>query len=218
MAAMNIAGPKESIGSATSRPDMPAKIKTALRTLLLSTSDVPGTEGRKRKLRFDGHANNLCFGPPSFFVTPNFADTYSPLVKMLHDGPSKDSHLIIGADGPAAVGTADQSSDADDVEQSDRRPPPLPQGYLSCSAPHMPSLRRMHEIVAADPRAQARFFLLMSELHYRYNIGVERLQIGRSVLVRRSRPAHDAVASSLQPCIAPGTTAVSYTHLRAHET
>jgi hypothetical protein len=43
MEAMNIAGPKESIGSACSRPDMPPKIKTALRTLLLSTTDVPGT-------------------------------------------------------------------------------------------------------------------------------------------------------------------------------
>ena len=80
MEAANIAGPKESIGSACSRPDMPPKIKTALRSLLLSTADVPGTEGRKRKLRFNGHANNLLWGAPSFFVTPNFADTYSPLV------------------------------------------------------------------------------------------------------------------------------------------
>ena len=50
MEAMNIAGPTESIGSAISRPDMPPKIKTALRTLLLSTSEVPGTEGRKKRL------------------------------------------------------------------------------------------------------------------------------------------------------------------------
>ena len=47
MEAMNIAGPRETISSACGRPDMPAKVKTALRTLLLSTSDVPGTEGRK---------------------------------------------------------------------------------------------------------------------------------------------------------------------------
>ena len=95
MEAMNIAGPTESIGSAISRPDMPPKIKTALRTLLLSTSDVPGTEGRKKKLRFHGHANNILWGPPSFFVTPNFADTYSPLVPQLHEGPGKRSHLDI---------------------------------------------------------------------------------------------------------------------------
>ena len=62
MEAMNIAGPKESIVSACARPEMPAKVKTALRTLLLSTSEVPGTEGRKAQLRFNGHGNNLLFG------------------------------------------------------------------------------------------------------------------------------------------------------------
>jgi len=198
MEAMQIAGPKESIGSAASRPDMPPKVKTALRTLLLSTSDVPGTEGRKKKLRFNGHANNLLWGFPNFFNTPNFADTYNPVVKMLHDGPSKDSHLnICGASTAAA-----RSSSSDDPA-----PQPL-RGYLASSEPHMPSLRRMHEIVAADPRAQCKFFLLMSELHYRFNIGVERLHIGRSTLARPLRPIHDEVASSLQPCIAPGTTDV----------
>ena len=96
MQAMNIASPKESIGTACSRPEMPAKVKTALRTLLLSTSDVPGTESRKTQLRFNGHGNNLFFGASSFFVTPNFADTYSPLVFQLHEGPRKQSHLAIG--------------------------------------------------------------------------------------------------------------------------
>ena len=83
MIATNIAKPHESIATAASRSDMPAKVKTALRSLLLSTSDAPGTEGRKTQLRFDGHSNNLFFGAPSFFTTPNFADTYNPLVKNL---------------------------------------------------------------------------------------------------------------------------------------
>ena len=59
MEAMRIATPNETIVSAASRSDMPPKIRTALRTLLLSTSAVPGTEGRKKKLRFNGHASNL---------------------------------------------------------------------------------------------------------------------------------------------------------------
>jgi hypothetical protein len=80
MEASSIANPKESIVTAVGRPDMPTKVKTALRTLLLSTSDVPGTEGRKTALRYNGHGNNLFFGPPSFFNTPNFADTYHPLM------------------------------------------------------------------------------------------------------------------------------------------
>ena len=40
MEAMRIATPKESIGSASCRSDMPPKVRTALRTLLLSTSIV----------------------------------------------------------------------------------------------------------------------------------------------------------------------------------
>ena len=82
------------------------------------------------------------------------------------------------------------------------------EGYLASTQPRMPSLRSMHEIVAADPRAQAKFFLLMSELHYRYNIGVERLHIGRSILAHALLPVHDEIAASLQPCVAPGTTDV----------
>ena len=78
-------------------------------------------------------------------------------------------------------------------------------GYLADSEPPMPSLRDMHEIVARDPRAQAKFFLLMSELHYRFIIGIDRLHIGRATLARPPRRVHDEVAASLQPCVAPGT-------------
>ena len=101
MEALNIAKPFDSICSACSREGMTAKVRMALRTLLLSTSDVPGTEGRKTALRFDGHGNNLKFGAGSFFVTPNFADTYNLLVLQLHEGPGKWSHLDIR--GAAAV-------------------------------------------------------------------------------------------------------------------
>ena len=72
----------------------------------------------------------------------------------------------------------------------------------------MPPLERMHQIVAADPRAQAKFFLLMTELHYRFLIGLERLHIGRMTLARQAVTTQDEVAASLQPCVAPGTTDV----------
>lgn len=198
MEAMHIAGPKESISSAAARPDMPAKVKSALRTLLLSTSDVPGTEGRKAQLRFNGHGNNLFFGGPSFFVTPNFADTYHPIVKLLHDGPSDSSHLCVAGAPQPGEGLSSASSSA-------ARPVC---DFLAAVEPKMPTLRRMHEIVAADSRAQAKFFLLMSELHYRFILGVERLHIGRVTLARPQHPPQDLVASSLQPSMCPGTTDV----------
>ena len=102
-------------------------------------------------------------------MTPNFADTDHPLVKLLHDGPGRHSHLnIIGsASQPAARATSQAPAGASREAE----------GFLASTEPPMPSLRRMHEIVAADPRAQAKFFLLMSELHYRFVIGVDRLHI-----------------------------------------
>ena len=187
--AMNIAKPSDCITTACARPEMPAKVKTALRTLLLSTSDVPGTEGRKTQLRYNGHGNNLLFGAASFFVTPNFADTYSPLVVQLHEGPGKHSHLKIGG--------ASQSTEPAEATSD-----------ITKAQPRMPSLQRMHQIVAADPRAQAKFGILMTELHYRFVMGVERLHIGRLTLARPLIPVHDEIAASLQPCVAPGTTDV----------
>ena len=123
-------------------------------------------------------------------------------MKLLHDGPTRDAHL-------RDYGRAIQPAATDAVSQrmACNSSTPL-EGYLSSSAPRMPSLRRMHEIVAANPRAQARFFLLMSELHYRYNLGIERLHIGRITLARPLVPVHDSVASSLQPSIAPGVADV----------
>ena len=199
--AMHIATPNECIASAAARPDMPAKVKTALRTLLLSTSDVPATEGRKTQLRYNGHASNLLFGPCSVFNTPNFADTYSPIVYRLHRGPSRNSHLNISHSAPAAGGASQPA--AGGVSQ-----PADASHSASCTEPTMPTLRRMHEIVAEDPRAQAKFFLLKTELHYRYIIGMERLHIGRCVLASKHHSVQDEVAASLQPCVAPGTTDV----------
>jgi hypothetical protein len=166
---------------------MPAKVKTAFKTLLLSTSDVPGTEGRKTALRFNGLGNNILFGASTFFTTPNFADTYSSLVLQLHEGPPQNSHLHINS-------TCDASE--------------LAAHPLTQAKPCMPSLMRMHQIVAEDPRAQANFFILMSELHSRYIIRLDRLHIGRLTLAKPGAARQDGLATSLQPCTAPGTTDV----------
>ena len=114
--------------------------------------------------------NNLKFGADSFFVTPNFADTYSLLVLQLHEGPGKRSHFGAQGGAVARAGGASQPAGPD----------------LRSPAPTMPSLERMHQIVAADPRAQAKFFLLLTELYYRHIIGLERLLVGRTTLARQA--------------------------------
>ena len=95
---------------------------------------------------------------------------------QLHEGPGKHSHLqILGASQLSASGAPAEITRAE---------------------PKMPSLERMHQIGAKDPRAQAKFFLLMTELHYRYIIGLERLHIGRLTLARPMLPLQDQVLAS----------------------
>ena len=50
LTAMNLATPKETNGAAAARPDMPDKVKASLRTWLLNTSGVAGTDGHKTSL------------------------------------------------------------------------------------------------------------------------------------------------------------------------
>jgi hypothetical protein len=193
MAANKLATRNESMGSAYHRADMPAKVRAALRTLLLSTANVPGTEGRKEALRHEMHASNLLFGSATFFVTPNHADTYSPLMLLLHNGPARDDHLNIGATQPDAGLPTDNST-----------------FDIRSEAPAMPSLHRMHQIAAGNPRAQARFYLFMQTLHFGVLHGFDTLHIGRVNLVERykKQPRHDSFASKLQPAITPAAADV----------
>ena len=54
----------------------------------------------------------------------------------------------------------------------------------------------------------------MSELHYRFIIGIERLHIGRVTLARPQQPRQDFAAFALQPSVCQSTTDV-YTPLEA---
>ena len=182
MIAQNIATPGESLGSAASRSDMPAKVRTALRSLLISTANVFGTEGRKQSLRHEMHAANLLFGAGTFFTTPNHADTYSPLMLLLHRGPSSNDHLAINA-------SENHDSPKQDTSALD----------ILSETPTMPSLEAMHEISAKNPRAQARFYLLMQELHFKFVHGFDTLRIGRKTFCKPGIRVvrHDWYASNL---------------------
>ena len=63
----------------------------------------------------------------------------------------------------------------------------------------------MRQSGATQLRAQAKLFLLMTELRYRFLQGAERLHIGRTRLASPTGPRDDNLATSLQPSLAPGT-------------
>ena len=70
---------------------VPAELATAVRQMLISTKDVPLTDGYRRSLRHEGHNLNVTYGTLAVFATYNFADYYSPILFQLLDG---DEHLI----------------------------------------------------------------------------------------------------------------------------
>jgi hypothetical protein len=144
-------GKAEGFASAARSNKVRPQVQTALKQLLLSTANVPLTEGYKVKLRHVGHAMNLFWGPLTLFMTANFADTYCPLVLSLFDASQTD---------PASRWTTQRV-------------------YLLEDEPAMPTLQVMHKLTASSPRTQATFFLLMEELVYRFLLGIDTVAIGR---------------------------------------
>ena len=113
-------------------------VYTALKHTLLQTSTVPITEGNKMKMRHMSFSVTLLFGSLKAFVTTNFADTYTPLTVLLYDcGKTAEP----GTTEDALVGEMTLN--------------------LFEDAPSMPTLQRMHQIVAQHPCIQARLFLLL---------------------------------------------------------
>ena len=80
-AMLDVAKNGDGQGSADQK-DKPAALKTAIRALLLSTSEVLGSDGHRRLLRHEGVSYSLCFGPPFIFLTPNLADKLMPTLLL----------------------------------------------------------------------------------------------------------------------------------------
>ena len=88
---LGITAPNQALGNANTellaRDDRVSKeLATALRQVLISTQDVPLTDGYRRNLRHEGHNLNVAFGSLTVFVTFNFADNYAPLLFKLCNG------------------------------------------------------------------------------------------------------------------------------------
>jgi hypothetical protein len=123
------------------------ELATALRQVLISTKDVPLTDGYKRNLRHEGHNLNVMFGSLIVFVTFNFADTYAPLLFKLCSGEDVIGDIVCD---------------------------------LSAEQPDMPSLHRMHQLIAESPRAQVVMGITLLARVYSTN-----LRCGMGGLVRK---------------------------------
>jgi hypothetical protein len=160
---------------------VPRPLQVALSQMLITTKNVPLTDGYRRNLRHEGHNLNVMFGALIVFATYNFADNYAPLMFQLvrHNGSAEqpgDGEVV----GTINVG-AEQLGDA----------------------PRMPTLKEMHKLVGQSPRAQAKFFLLMDDLADRFFMGIDGSFIGRH-RVHSTVPQNlceDSYASTCEPSL-----------------
>ena len=152
------------------------ELRTALRQVLISTKDVPLTDGYKRNLRHESHNLNIAEGALVVFATFNFADNYSPLLFQLVRGGPGGSVEHIGEDIVCR---------------------------LTDDAPNMPSLQQMHQLIAQSPRAQAKFFLLMDDIADIYFMGMDQSFIGRHHVQQsfHHRYREDQLASTAIPSL-----------------
>ena len=150
------------------------ELSKALQQVLISTKDVPFTEGYLRNLRHEGHNQTIMHGSLTLFATWNFADTYSPLQFLLVQGDH------------AAQPVADRSFNILDED------------------PNMPTLKEMHKLVAQSPRAQTKFFLLMDDIVDLHILGFQGTYIGSHVLGRLTdtRRIEDNMPSTCIPGVA----------------
>ena len=130
-------GPGASVKDVLRGPEVDKDVKVALSELMVFTSEVIGSDGARAKLRHEQNGYALMFGPAGGFLTPNLADTRSPIVVHLHGAGGEEEYVV----------------------------------DLLSEEPAMPSRRKMLEIIAKDPVAQARFFILSMRLFCEHVLG-----------------------------------------------
>ena len=118
-------------------PDVDRDVKDALAELMVFTSDVLGSDGARARLRHEQNGYALMFGGSGGFLTPNVADTRSPLMVYLHGAGGGETYTI----------------------------------DLLNEEPRIPSAREMLHVIARDPVAQARFFILSMRLFLEHVLG-----------------------------------------------
>ena len=136
-AAIHALGPQASVKDVLRAPAVDQDVKDALSELMAFTSEVIGSDGARARLRHEQNGYALMFGGAGGFLTPNIADTRSPLLVHLH----------------GAGGLEEYKVDLLDEE------------------PTTPSAREMLHLVAKDPVAQARLFILSMRIFCEHVLG-----------------------------------------------
>ena len=80
-------GKKKGIDAALKTKNTPEPLREAISSLLLSTKNVPGTDGSRAHQRKINEAYRNTHGSSGAWLTMNMADDYHPLVNLIYEGP-----------------------------------------------------------------------------------------------------------------------------------
>ena len=100
-----ILGKGAGLKEALSNPEVPERVKRAMKHLLLCMSSVVGSNAHRTTLRHINSSYRLLFGPPLLFTTPNFADVCSPLLNLMYRGEPVGSWRVLEEHAPAMPST-----------------------------------------------------------------------------------------------------------------
>ncbi len=132
------------------RGNAPESLKRALSDVLLFSAEVVGSDGARQRLRHEQMGDMLRFGPIGGFLTPNVADTRHPIVVMLH------ADSLNGTQGGLADDGTMERYEVDLLQE----------------CPDMPKAEEMLKIIARNPVAQARFFIISMRLFCEHILGL----------------------------------------------
>jgi hypothetical protein len=143
-------GPRAGVREALRAQGSPLPLKAALSNLLLFSGEVVGTDGARQQLRHEQRGDILRFGGLGAFVTANVADTRHPIMVVLHAGQHNGGAGGLNDEGDRETYNID----------------------LLSECPIMPTAEEMPRIVAKNPVAQARFFIISMRLFCEHILGI----------------------------------------------
>ena len=87
-------GPGASIKDVLLSSQVDPDVKAALSELMVFTTDICGSDGARVRLRHEQNGYTLMFGGAGAFLTPNVADTRSPLMVVIHNAGKQEQFPI----------------------------------------------------------------------------------------------------------------------------
>ena len=101
---LGLLGKGEGLKDALANPSVPARVKAAMRSLMLCMSNVIGSNAHRTTLRHICTSYKNLFGPPLEFMTPNVADNQLLMMSLVYENAEEARWRLLEEDQPDMPG------------------------------------------------------------------------------------------------------------------